>query len=203
MSADLRVVVAWMDGQGLGEGPVARADRIGGGTQNVLIRFSRSGRDYVLRRPPEHKRPNSDEVIRREIRVLRALESTDVPHPRLIAACPDTDVLGAAFYLMEPVEGFNPAGLLPGPYRSSGNMRRRLGLAMADGAACIGAVDYRAVGLGSLGSPAGYLERQVDRWRSQLESYSTFPGYTAQLLQPRRGSVAGWRSTGRPLGSLV
>ena len=27
--------------------------------------------------------------------------------PRLIAACPETDVLGASFYLMEPVVGFN------------------------------------------------------------------------------------------------
>ena len=53
-----------------------------GGTQNLLLRFVRNGRTFILRRPPEHKRKNSDETMRREARVLGALADTDVPHPR-------------------------------------------------------------------------------------------------------------------------
>ena len=43
--------------------------------------------------------------MRREAHVLAALRPTDVPHPPLVAACGDVDVLGSAFYLMEPIEG--------------------------------------------------------------------------------------------------
>ena len=94
-SVDLDLLAAWMDGEGLGAGPLVDVERIAGGTQNVLLRFRRGDRTYVFRRPPPHKRANSDETMRREARVLAALAGSDVPHPGLIAACGDVDVLGA------------------------------------------------------------------------------------------------------------
>src|SRR5678816_1247885 len=96
---DLERLSVWMDDSGLPAGRIEHAELLGGGTQNILLRFERGGRRYVLRRPPPHKRANSDETMRREARVLGALRDTDVPHPRLIAACGDVEVLGAAFYL--------------------------------------------------------------------------------------------------------
>src|SRR4051794_2224373 len=102
-----------MDRNGLGAGPIVDARIITGGTQNILLRFSRSDREYVFRRPPPHKRSNSDETMRREARILAALRGTDVVHPALIAAEPDESVLGAAFYLMEAVNGFNASLGLP------------------------------------------------------------------------------------------
>ena len=88
-----------------------------------------------------------------------------MPHPPLIAACADDDVLGAAFYLMEPIDGVNPTVALPAGLHRDETRRWELGLAMADGAASIGAVDHVAVGLTDLGKPEGFLERQVERWR--------------------------------------
>src|SRR3954467_8875440 len=117
-----------MDGEGLGEGPLEDVEAIAGGTQNVLLRFRRGDREYVFRRPPPHKRANSDETVRREARVLAALAGSDVPHPGLIAACGDVDVLGAAFYLMEPIDGFNASLGLPEPHRSSTEMQHAMGL---------------------------------------------------------------------------
>jgi aminoglycoside phosphotransferase (APT) family kinase protein len=177
MSVDLERLAGWMDGQGLPPGPIERVEPLGGGTQNVLLRFERGGERYVLRHPPLHKRANSDETMRREARVLAALAGTGVPHPSLVAACPDVEVLGSAFYLMEPVEGANPTVGLPQGYLDDPAWRHRLGLAMADGAAAVGAVDHVAVGLADLGRPDGFLERQVARWRSQLDSYSALAGY--------------------------
>src|SRR5262249_52204607 len=87
---DLDAGARWMSARGLGAGPLVDVERLGGGTQNVLLRFVRDGRTYVLRRPPEHKRQNSDETMRREARVLAALAGSDVPHPGLIAAEPST-----------------------------------------------------------------------------------------------------------------
>src|SRR5262245_43286696 len=194
---DLDALARWMDGHGLGQGPITGVERLGGGTQNILVRFDRSGRGYVLRRPPEHKRPNSDETMRREARVLGALAGSAVPHPALIAAEPTIDVLGAAFYLMEPIDGFHAPSGLPEPHRSDAAIRRRMGFALVDGIAALAAVDHMAVGLGDFGRPEGYLERQVARWRSQLESYASLPGYAGPDI-PGVDRVARWLEDHRP-----
>ena len=167
-----------MSTQGLGEGPIGDVSEITGGTQNIMLRFTRAGREYVFRRGPRHLRPVSNTVILRETQVLRALADTDVPHPRLIAVCEDTSVLGdAVFYLMEPIAGFNAGAGLPALHAGAADIRHGMGLSMADAAARLGAVDHGAVGLGAFGKPAGFLERQVPRWLSELESYSKFDNY--------------------------
>jgi aminoglycoside phosphotransferase (APT) family kinase protein len=194
---DLARVEAWMDEIGLGRGPLEDLELIGGGTQNVLLRFRRDGRGYVLRRPPEHKRGNSDETMRREARVLGALAGTDVPHPGLIAACAEVDVIGAAFYLMEPVTGFNPTVAVPEPHASDPVLQHALGLSMATSIADLGRVDHVAVGLADLGMADGWLERQVGRWRSHLRSYDELDGYPGPDI-PGVEQVAEWLDERRP-----
>lgn len=198
LGVDLAALERWMDGQGLGEGPLEDARRLGGGTQNILLRFSRAARAYVLRRPPPHLRANSNETMRREARMLGALAGTDVPHPGLIAACPDEAVLGASFYLMQPIEGFNPTTGLPPLHAGSPEIRRRMGLALVEGIAALGALDYRAQGLEGFGKPDNYLERQVARWRSQLDSYVEHPGWPGPASIPGVDKVAAWLDAHRP-----
>ncbi len=197
LPVDLQALATWMDRQDLGAGPIERAELLGGGTQNILLRFDRSGQTYVLRRPPEHKRDNSDETMRREARVLTALAGGPVPHPEVVAACPGTEVLGAAFYLTEFVDGFNPATGLPPLHAGDPAIRHRMGLAMVEAIAALGSLDHDALGLGDLGRPEGYLERQVGRWRSQLESYSAMEGYPGPEI-PGVDDVADWLDEHRP-----
>ena len=198
---DLDALAAWMDGEGLGGGAVEEVRVLAGGTQNILLRFARGGREYVLRRPPVHKRANSDETMRREARVLGALRGCDdVPHPGLIGSCPDEDVLGAAFFLMEPVDGFNPTSGLPEPHASDPDLRHRMGLEMPDAIAALHRVDHLAVGLDGFGKPDGYLERQVERWRAQLESYAGLDGYPGPEI-PGVDHVAAWLERNRPEAS--
>ena len=195
---DLEKLAVWMDGQGLGEGPLEGVTLLGGGTQNILLRFSRAGREYVLRRPPPHLRANSNETMRREARMLAALKGTPVPHPELIAACPDEEVLGAAFYLMEPIEGFNPSTGLPPLHAGSPQMRHRMGLALVEGIAALGALDYRERGLDGFGKVDSYLERQVARWKSQLDSYRQYAGWPGPGGIPGVDEVAAWLERHRP-----
>jgi len=196
---DFEKLAAWMDAQRLPGAGIEKARVLSGGTQNILLHFERGGRPFVLRRPPPHLRRNSNETMRREARVLAAIADTDVPHPRFIAGCPEEDVIGASFYLMEPVEGFNPTTGLPPLHASDPSVRRAMGLALVDAIAALGAVDYLSVGLEGFGRPEGYLERQVNRWRAQLESYSELEGYPGPEI-PGVERVAVWLESNRPSG---
>jgi aminoglycoside phosphotransferase (APT) family kinase protein len=195
-AVDMAAVERWMDSAGLGAGPLVDVELMAGGTQNVLVRFSRSGRGFVLRRPPLHKRPNSDETMRREARVLAALAGSRVPHPRLIAACDDLGVIGAVFYLMEPVAGFTPTVARPA-FLDDLASQRAMALAVVDALAAIGRVDVAASGLEALGRAEGWLERQVDRWTSQLESYAKVPNWSVAGL-PDTAGLRGWLADNRP-----
>ena len=195
---DVGAVSAWMDERGLGGGALSNLVEIGGGTQNVMLRFAREGREYVLRRGPRHLRPTSNGALSNEIRVLRALSDTPVPHPRLIAACTDLEILGGAvFYLMEPVAGFNASVELPTPHADDAAMRNDMGIKLIDALVTLGQVNHHTVGLGDLGRPKGFLERQVPRWLREMEGYSAFGGYPGPAF-PRVTVVADWLERNRP-----
>ncbi len=189
---------AWMDSQDLPRGEIENPHLLGGGTQNILLRFERGSRSFVLRRPPKHLRANSNETMRREARVLAALKGTPVRHPELIAACGDEQVLGAAFYLMEPVEGFTPREEMPALHANDPAIRRTMGFEMVDAIAALAGVDYAAKGLSNLGKIDNYLERQVGRWRSQLESYSEHPGWPGLAGLPGVDEIGAWLNAHRP-----
>lgn len=195
---DMDAVGHWMDEQGLPIGSIDGVEPLAGGTQNILLRFARGGRSYVLRRGPQHLRPRSNDTMRREMRVLAALAGSDVPHPELIAACADESVLGgAAFYLMEPVDGFNPTVELPELHAGDAALRHAMGLAAVDAVAALGAVDHEAVGLADLGRPEGFLERQVPRWLDELASYERHDGYPGPDI-PGLDEVGSWLAERRP-----
>lgn len=196
-AVNLGALTQWMAARGLDAGPLLAAERLEGGTQNVLVRLQFADRTYILRRPSLHRRDFGDKTIRREARLLAALSVTDVPHPRLVAACADPAVLGAAFYLMEPVGGFVPGAGLPPTFRSSGTMQRALGLSLCDALASLDAVDVHAVGLDDFGRPENWLERQVERWIRQLRSYRQVNGYDPAAL-PEPTAITGWLDKHRP-----
>lgn len=195
---DLGRLLTWMDAEGLGKGPLSEVTALSGGSQNILVRFRRADTDYVLRRGPVHKRANTDETMRREARLLAALGGSSVPHPALVAACPDEDVLGGAFYLMEPVEGFAPAFAWPHPPHSDDQAwQHEMGLEMARAIGRLGAIDHVTVGLADFGKPDGWLERQIPRWTAHLEGYRRVPGYPPESL-PHVPEIAEWLEAHRP-----
>ncbi|MDR2857976.1 MAG: phosphotransferase family protein [Novosphingobium sp.] len=175
---DLAPIEHWLvangilDGAGLGD-----IRQLAGGTQNIVLRFSNGGRDYVLRHPPAKPRPNSNTLLEREIRLLGALAGSHVPHPAVIAACTDTAVAGSVFYVMEAVDGFNPTVAMPATVVASSAARHRMGFEMIDSLAALAKIDPATSGLSDFGKLDGFLARQVDRWASELADYERFAGW--------------------------
>ncbi len=105
----------------------------------------------------------------REYRVMTALRDTDVPVPRTYALCEDDGVIGAPFYVMERVHGtpYRTADELPalGPERTRAISQRTV-----ETLATLHSVDPAEVGLADFGRPEGFLERQVRRWKKQLDA---------------------------------
>lgn len=189
---------AWIVEQDIpGSGPLTGVRIITGGLANNVFLVERGPETFILRRPPKHLRPNSNATMLREARVLRALDGTDVPHPHFYAACDDLEVIGACFYLMEPLEGMAPLGKLKGQYGTDPDWRRAMGEEKVRAAALLGSVDYKAVGLEDFGKPDNWHERQVSRWRSQLEGYGETPGYNPADL-PHVEEVCRWLSDNLP-----
>jgi aminoglycoside phosphotransferase (APT) family kinase protein len=137
--------------------------------------FVRRGQDeWVLRRPPRGAfLPTAHDVLR-EYRVLTALAGTQVRAPRPVLACEDQSVIGAPFYLMERVRGFVIRGELPPGFAEDPAPRGGIGDELVDALAELHGVDWQAAGLQGWGRPTGYLERQVKRWRGQLELATQF-----------------------------
>ena len=188
---------AWIAAQGLpGSGPVTAARKLQGGLQNNVFLIERSGASFVLRRPSKHLRPESNDTMVREARVLKALAGSGVPHPCFYAVCADASVIGACFYLMEPLEGFAPRGQLPGDYGADPAWRRAMGHELVNAAAALAAVDHKAVGLEGLGKPDNWHARQVSRWRSQLDGYRSVPNYDGAL--PHVDEVGRWLDDNLP-----
>ena len=101
-----------------------------------------------------------------------ALQKTDVPLPRVYAACEDAGYIGAPFYLMEYMRGqVIRSGLIMTDEKSFADTplkRRAVSEGMIDLLVKLQAVDWRAVGLEGFGRPDGYIERQLRRWCDQL-----------------------------------
>ena len=165
---------AWMDGQGLpGEGEPIASRFVSGGASNEIFEVSRGGHRWALRRPPRRVPPGRNETMMREYRILAALDGTDVPHARAAGACGDPEVLGAAFYLMDFVDGWSPISEpeWPEPFYSDLDARAGLAHELVEAIARLSRVDWRAGGLEGLGRPDGFHERQVDRWYAHLERF--------------------------------
>ncbi|HEX7602617.1 MAG TPA: phosphotransferase family protein [Polyangiaceae bacterium] len=147
-----------------------------GGHSNLtyLVRLGAPfARDLVLRRPPFGNQVKTAHDMGREVRVLTKLAPVYAPAPRVVASTEDEGVLGAPFYLMEPVEGLifrrtPPAGVI-----IDAALARTLSETTVDGLAELHAVDVAKHGLLDLGKPEGFVRRQVTGWAERYEKAKT------------------------------
>ena len=172
---NLSTFTAWMDEQlpGVRQAPLI-AERLSGGRSNLTYLLTDGHSRWVLRRPPlGHVLPSAHDM-NREYRVTSALARTPVPVPEPLAFCNTEEVLGAPFYLMRYVEGqvLDEENL---PATMTREQVERAYDLFVDALTLIHRVKPEQVGLGDLGRPEGFLQRQVKRWLSQWEASETRP----------------------------
>ena len=167
-SIDTRALQAWLAGQGLKHEGLS-LHPFAGGQSNPTFRIDVQGQRYVLRKQPGGTLLPGAHAVDREYRVVRALQATEVPIPRMLAYCDDAGVVGTPFYVMEFLDGrVMMDQSLPG---MTADERAAIYHEMNRVIAALHAVDYGAVGLEAFGKPGNYFERQIRRWAKQcLES---------------------------------
>lgn len=146
----------------------ALVSHLSGGSSNLTFRVQDGANDWVLRRPPVGAFLATANDMGREFRVQSGLQDTDVPVPRMVAMCEDETVIGVPFYLMDFVDGIVYSDAEQVDHLSEAQAAAATD-ELIDVLARLHAVDYEAAGLGQLGRPAGFLERQVNRWCTQWE----------------------------------
>lgn len=148
-----------------------RVTKFAGGQSNPTYRIDTDAGRYVLRRKPFGQLLPSAHAIEREYRLLSALRDSPVPVPRPIALCEDRGVIGAAFYLMEMIEGRTFwDGTLPELDRDA---RRTVYERLIDTMADLHRLDHVALGLEDFGRGGNYFARQIERWTRQYRSSQT------------------------------
>lgn len=142
-----------------------------GGQSNPTFLVATETGEYVLRKQPPGTLLPSAHAVDREYRVLDALSRTDVPVPRPVLFCPDREVIGTPFYLMERLTGrvfWQPT--LPELVRED---RAAIYDGMNDALARLHGADWAALGLQDYGRPGNYFARQIARWSKQWEGSRT------------------------------
>jgi aminoglycoside phosphotransferase (APT) family kinase protein len=166
-------VEAFLDGHGLGVGPVT-ASRIGdGGGSNFTFLIERGGERFVLRRPPRPPLPPSAHDMVREARLQDAIRSAGFGRlPDIVAVCEDESVIGVPFYVMRFLDGHVITDQLPAGLEAA-TARRELGLDLVDTLVEIHAADVAQPALAAFARSGSYLERQVRRFTQLWEINQT------------------------------
>jgi aminoglycoside phosphotransferase (APT) family kinase protein len=190
MNDEASSLAAFLDAQFGNEQPVEVEAMLGGGSCEIFA-VRRGAANWVLRRAPLHASSKTAHDVLREFRILDAIKNERVAIARPIVACSDPDVFGGPFYLMEHVAGVPiragvPASWADVPETQGGALEQ-----LVDAIVDVHAVDWSACGLGDLARPDRYLERQIERWQTQLHSYG---GRELTIAD----ELTGWLATNRP-----
>lgn len=148
------------------KGPLA-VEQFPGGASNLTYLIRLGDAEYVLRRPPFGNKVKSAHDMGREYRVLSKLHAVYGPAPQPALYCEDESVLGAPFYLMERRHGIVLRRQLPPGLVLDPPMVAKLNRAFIDNLVAFHKIDYEAAGLGDLGKPLGFVERQVEGWNKR------------------------------------
>ena len=144
-----------------------------GGHSNLTYQLRFGNAEFVVRRPPLGPVPPTAHDMAREYRWLSAVHPVFPLTPRVYALCDDPSIIGSVFYVMERRHGIVVRGREPAAIKDRPELRRGLSLTLVDALAELHAIDINAAGLGHLGKPHGFVERQVRGWTDRWNRSKT------------------------------
>ncbi len=170
---DVEQLMGWLEGRLPGAEGAPRVSQFSRGKANLtcLLDFG-EGNEYVLRRPPLGPVAPGSHDMGREHRVLSTLWRAFPLAPRSYAFCEDEHVIGAPFFVMERRHGIVVQNTVPDIFGGGRDpvANRKLSEVVVDTLADFHAVNPEAAGLGDLGRPDGFLERQVVGWARRWDA---------------------------------
>ncbi|WP_069866189.1 phosphotransferase family protein [Pseudomonas citronellolis] len=144
-----------------------------GGASNLTYLLEYPSHELVLRRPPFGRKAKSAHDMGREYRILNQLNAGFPYCPKAYVHCTDESVIGAEFYVMERVNGIILRADLPPELKLDTQQANTLCKNFIDRFVELHNVDYQACGLGDLGKPEGYVQRQIEGWSDRYEKALT------------------------------
>ena len=141
-----------------------------GGRANLTYCIRFGAREYVLRRPPLGPVAPSAHDMKREYRVLSTLHAHFRLAPRSFLYCDDESLIGAPFQVMERRHGIVIRDHVPPPFDGNPTVNEGISHMLVDAMADLHLVDRQLAGLGELGRPDGFVQRQLDGWSKRWQA---------------------------------
>ena len=154
--------------EGLGEGTL-RVRQFPSGASNLTYLLQVGTWEGVLRRPPFGPVPPKAHDMERESGLLAKVHSVFSLAPKPYVFCNDLSIMGVPFYVMERKRGVVLNDTFPPGVTPSEAIGRGISLTTVNTLVHIHGIDWQAAGLGVLGHPEGFLDRQVKGW---IERYA-------------------------------
>ncbi len=144
-----------------------------GGHSNLTYLIKQGDSEYILRRPPIGSQVKTAHDMSREYRVLSKLGPVYSKAPTPLYLCEDESVLGSHFYLVQRMRGFIVRKDFPDTMTTTPELRRGMCNSLLTTLSELHSFDYEKIGLGQLGRPQGYTERQVQGWTRRYHDAKT------------------------------
>ena len=163
------VIAAYLNAHIPGLEGTPRISQFPAGASNLTYLLQYPDRELVLRRPPFGHKAKTAHDMGREYRILNQLNAGFPYCPKAYLHCTDESLIGSEFYVMERVRGIILREDLPAELGFSVEQTRALCKSFIDRLVELHNVDYQACGLGDLGKPEGYVQRQISGWIERYE----------------------------------
>lgn len=134
------------------------------GSANLTYLVSVGDTELVVRRPPFGTLAPGAHDMKREFKAVHALSGHFDRAPRGYLFCDDQTVIGSDFLVVEYRAGVVVWDHVPPSMAHHDDVARRIGLAVVDALADLHLLVPDEIGLGDLGRPDGFVERQVGGW---------------------------------------
>ncbi len=163
------------------------------GASNLTYLLKIGGWEGVLRRPPLGPIPPKAHDMGRESGALKKLHEAYPLAPRPYFFTDDESIIGAPFYVMERREGVVVDQSFPQGVEPTEELCRGMSETVCDTLVELHAVDWRAAGLGDVGKPEGFLERQTSGWIRRWDKAKTGDAAAEEV-----GPLAQWLANNVP-----